>query len=198
MKQPHCYCVWVHDSDNGYYTVYYTAVSTDRVCSKTAAGSLDYSIIDEDRTYILDGYTIPCEGVVNAWEFCYQVEGESPVTFYPGLWRLTSSSGFILITRRYSLIQSNNITFSPTGNILSCQMFNLSETEQFTAPEGSVVGLYSNKGSPRPLLLFTNNDNDITYQVSGNQTSVTGNFNNDVNYNIAIKVYIGKYRLLSV
>jgi len=157
------------------------------------SNSEDYDTLNEDRTYILNGYTVPCEGVVNAWEFCYQVEDESPVTFYPGIWRLTRSSGFILITREYSLIQSNNVTFTPNGNRLSCQTFNLSVTEQFTAPEGSVVGLYSNKGSAPPLLLVPNNINYVTYQVSGNQTSVIGNINNDVDYNIAIKAHIGKF-----
>ena len=151
------------------------------------------NIVDEDRTYILNGFTTPCGGVVNAWEFCYQVEGQDSVTFYPGLWELTSTTGFFFVTRRYSLIQSNNVTFTPTGNTISCQIFNLSVTEQFTAPAGSVVGLYSNTGSPRPLLSITNKNSDVSYQVSGNQTSVTGNNMNDVNYNIAIRAHISKF-----
>ena len=172
----------------------YTAASNDRACSEIIAGSL-IDTIDEDRTYILNGFTTPCEGVVNAWEFCYQVEGQDSVTFYPSLWRLTRNR--FGVTREYSLIQSNNVTFTPTGNTISCQIFNLSVAEQFTAPADSVVGLYSNKGSPRPLLLVTYKDSDVSYQFSGNQTSVTGNNRNDVNFNIAIKVHIGMFDPIS-
>jgi len=156
------------------------------------------NIVDEDSTYILNGFTTQCGGVVNAWEFCYQVEGQDSVTFYPSLWRLTDASNiFGFVTRQYSLIQSNNVTFTPTGNTISCQMFNLSVTEQFPAPEGSVVGLYSNTESPRPLLSITNKDSDVSYRFSGNQTSVTGNNINDVNYNIAIRAHISKFSLHS-
>ena len=77
------------------------------------------------------------------------------------------------------------LTFNP------CQIFNLSDTDQFTAPAGSVVGLYSNVGTQ---LLHTNTDNSITTynQFSGNQSSVRTTGNNDVNYNIAIRVHLGK------
>ena len=54
------------------------------------------------------------------------------------------------------------------------------------------MGLYSNVFTQ---LLHTNTDSSIsTYQFSGNQSSVSnvGN-NNDVNYNIAIRVHRGKY-----
>ena len=55
------------------------------------------------------------------------------------------------------------------------------------------MGLYSGTG---PLLLCTSNDTSITtYKFSGNQSSVSkpGN-NDDVDYNIAIRVYLGKNR----
>ena len=177
----------------------YTAASNERACSETIAGSL-IDTIDEDSTYILNGFTTQCEGVINAWEFCYQVEGQNSVTFYPSLWRLTDTTrnliGFI-VSRQYSLIQSNSVTFTPTGNTFSCQIFNLSVTDQFITPVGSVVGLYSNRGSPRPLLLNTDRDSGVSYQVRGNQTSVTGDSRNNVNLNIAIKVHIGKFDPIS-
>ena len=78
-----------------------------------------------------------------------------------------------------------------TSGIDSCQRVNLSTTDQFTAPAESVVGLYSNTGTH---LLRTNTDSSITtYQFIGNQSSVnnTGN-NDDVSYNIAISVHLGK------
>ena len=92
----------------------------------------------------------------------------------------------------YTLVQSNNVTYDPRGSALNnfpCQIFNLSDADQFTAPAGSVVGLYITK----TLLLHTNTDSSITnYQFSGNQSSVSSTGNSDVNYNIAIRVHLGK------
>ena len=150
----------------------------------------DSIIVTQGQTYILAGYTVPCSGTVVAWEFCYQISGGS-VTFYPGIWRITGTSGG---NTDYELVQSNTITYDATintGGIDSCQRVNLSTTDQFTAPAGSVVGLYSNVG---PLLLHTNTDSSITtYRSSGNQSSVNSVDNNDnFNYNIAVRVHLGK------
>ena len=117
------------------------------------------------------------------------------VTFYPGIWRIIKTTGN---NRNYELIQSNSITYDASirtnGNSDDqCQRVNLSETDQFTAPAESAVGLYSNV---QTQLLHTNTDSSITtYQVNGNQSIVSkpGN-NDDVNYNIAIRVHLGKYR----
>ena len=130
-----------------------------------------------------------------AWEFCYQKNVATSVTFYPGIWRMTGTTG---ANKFYALVQSNNITYnasiqtSGTSND-QCQRVNLSVTDQFTAPAGSVVGLYSGIG---PILLHTNTDSSITtYQFSGNQSSVTinpgANPRADVNYNIAIRLRFG-------
>ena len=99
----------------------------------------------------------------------------------------------------YTLVQSNIVTYDqsvrdpqdPTSNF-ACQRFNISDTDQFTVPAGSVVGLYSNIGT---ILLHTDDTDSstTTYQFSGNQSSVSINGNNDVNYNIAIRVHLGKY-----
>ena len=150
-------------------------------------GSLDHDemIIGQDQTFILTGYTVQCEGIVTTWEFCYQVLGGLPsATFNPGIWERTGGT-------TYSLIQSNTVTFSPSvGSTFSCQNYTLPVTKQFTAPSGSVVGLYSNL---HVLLLYTTNNSQITtYQVNGNQSSVVGGSANDVNYNIAIRVYLGE------
>ena len=94
----------------------------------------------------------------------------------------------------YELVQSNTVTFDPRGTSLDnfpCKILTLLNTDQFTAPAGSVVGLYSNVVIQ---LIHTNNDSSITtYQFSGNQSSVN-NASNDivVNYNIAIRVHLGK------
>ena len=158
--------------------------------------SHDSNIVLQGQTFILAGYAVPCIGTVVAWEFCYRISVGS-VTFYPGIWRITGTSGNSGNTD-YELVQSNNITYDQsiqTSSIDSCQIFNLSTTDQFTAPAGSVVGLYSNVGTQ---LLHTNTDSSVTtYQFNGNQSSVslTGNGNmNDVNYDIAIRVHLGKYR----
>ena len=152
----------------------------------------DERIIDIAHTYILAGYTVQCEGIVTTWEFCYQVLGVQSVTFYPGIWEITGTSGG---STTYSLIQSNAVTFNPrVGNVFQCRNYTLPVTEQFTAPSGSVVGLYSNNFVQ---LLRTNTDDQITtYQVAGNRSSVDGGSANDVNYNIAIRVHLGKLVVL--
>ena len=154
--------------------------------------SHDSKIVTVDQTFILAGYTVLCSGTVVAWEFCYQAGNTAPVTFYPGIWRITGSSS--MGNTDYELVQSISVTYDPsiqTSGIYSCQKVNLSTTDQFTASAGSVVGLYSNVMTQ---LLYTNTDSSITtYQCSRNQSSVntTGN-SDDVNYNIAIRVHLGK------
>ena len=155
------------------------------MCTDTV-GSLshDSNIITAGRKFILAGYTVSCNSTVVAWEFCYRIIN-SIVTFYPGIWRITGNTD----SRDYVLVQSNSITYDAsiqTSGINSCQRVNLSVTDQFTAPAGSVVGLYSNVHTQ---LLHTNNDSSITtYRFNGNQSSVS----NAVNYNIAIRVHLGK------
>ena len=130
-----------------------------------------------------------------AWEFCYQILGVTSVTFYPGIWKITGTSGD---NTDYALVQSNNVTYQPSvsdpqdpTNNFPCQIFNLLDTDQFTAPAGSVVGLYSNVITQ---LLHTNTNSSITtYQFSEKQSSVRAGNNDDVNYSIAIRVHIGEY-----
>ena len=153
--------------------------------------SHDSNIVPQGQTFILAGYTVPCNGTVVAWEFCYRIAPAS-VTFYPGIWRITGTTGS---NTNYELIQSNSITYDASiliSAINSCQRVNLSTTDQFTAPAGSVVGLYSNTG---PQLLHINTNSLVTtYGFSGNQSNVINAGNNgDINYNIAIRVYLGKH-----
>ena len=177
--------------------MHYIAVSGQECTDTVTVGSLshDSNVISPDQTFILAGYTVPCSGTVVAWEFCYRLSAVT-VTFYPGIWRI---NGTMSGNTDYTLVQSNSVTYDqsirdpqdPT-NIYPCQIFNLSDTDQFTAPAGSVVGLYSNVGTQ---LLRTNTDSSTTtYQFRGNQSSVNnGGNSNDVNYNIAIRVQLGKY-----
>ena len=156
--------------------------------------SHDSNIVTEDQgqTFILAGYTISCNGTVVAWEFCYQISDAASVTFYPGIWRteMRGSSGKI----DYVLVKSNTVTFDPkdaSANNYSCRMFHLLDTDQFTTPAESVVGLYSDVG---PQLLRTNTDSSITtYQSNGNQSSFRANDNSitELRYNIAIRVHLG-------
>ena len=166
-------------------------------------GSLrhDRIIITEDKTFILADYVIPCNGTVVAWEFCYQISRTQSATFYPDIWRITdvANNG----NTDYELVQSNDVTFDPRGTAVNnhpCKNFNLPDTEQFTAPAGSVIGLYSNTAAIRPQLLITDNMNSsvTTYQFNGNRSEVNNakpNKNKDVNYNIAIRVHIGKLHM---
>ena len=177
--------------------IHYIAVSGQECIDTVTVGSLshDNNIVDLDQTFILAGYTVPCSGTVVAWEFCYQILGAT-VTFYPGIWRIT---GTMSGNTDYTLVESNIITYDQTVRDpqdpinVGCQIFNLSDTDQFTAPARSVVGLYSNYFGVQ--LLHTNTNSSITtYQFSGNHSSVNNAGNNDdVNYNIAIRVHLGKY-----
>ena len=171
----------------------HTIVVNSQECTDTV-GSLshDNNFVTVDQTFILADYTVPCSGTVVAWQFCYQRSAASSVTFYPGIWRITGTS---LSNTDYALVQSNNVTYDQSVrdpqdpiNDFPCQIFNLSDADQFTAPAGSVVGLYSYVIAQ---LLRTNTDNSLTtYRFSGNLSNA-GN-NNDVNYNIAIRVHLGK------
>ena len=153
----------------------------------------DSSIADQQKTFILAGYTVPCNGTVVAWEFCYQISNASSVTFYPGIWRIAGTIGCSDNTK-YELVQSNNITYDQsiqTSGTYSCQRVNLSTTDQFTAPAGSVVGLYSNNGTQ---LLRANTSHDLitTYQFEEKDSSVTTRGkSNDADFNIAIRVHLG-------
>ena len=144
--------------------------------------------VSGDRTFILAGYIVPCNGTVVAWEFCYRI-GIGSVTFYPGIWMVTG----LMDNKNYELIQSNSVTYNQSihtnGGINSCQRVNLSTIDQFTAPAGSVVGLYSGIGRH---LLHANTDSSITtYRFNGNHSSVS-NAGNDVNWNISIRVHLGR------
>ena len=154
--------------------------------------SHDSRIVTQDQTFLLAGYTVPCSGTVVAWEFCYRISNSTSVTFYPGIWRITGTTGN---NTDYELIQSNSVTYDSsiqTSGNDGCQRVNLSTTDQFIAPAGSVVGLYS---SIITQLLHTNTDSSITtYQLRKNRSSVTmADNDDDVNYNIAIRVHLGMY-----
>ena len=173
--------------------ILYTIAANGQECTDTVTvGSLshDNNIIPFDRTFILAEYTIPCSGTVVAWEFGYRISSAESVTFYPGIWRII---GTMSGNTDYTLVQSNTVTYNQTGtfdNIYRRQIFNLLEQDQFIAPAESVVGLFSLFGAQ---LLFTNTDSSITtYAFSRNQSSVNINTSEDVNYNIAIKVHLGK------
>ena len=174
----------------------------DDTSDGVVVGSLNYdsNIIDEDETYILAGYIVPCDGTVVAWEFCYHISGVSSVTFYPGIWRITDQKNNGKTD--YELIQTSTITFNPShtpSNTNPCQNYTLSGEEQFIAPSGSVIGLYSNSGMARPQLLRTDNKDDsvTTFQFSRNRSSVDDaqpdRNKQDVDYNIAIRVHLSKY-----
>ena len=159
--------------------------------------SHDRNIVPFIKTFILAGYTVPCSRTVVAWEFCHRAGNNVPVTFYPSIWKITGTVS--TSNTNYELVQSNRVTYDSTvltGGIdhdHPCQRVNLSTTDRFTAPAGSVVGLYSNVGTQ---LLYTNSNSSMTtYQFSGNQSSVSISGNStDVNYNIAIRVHLGKWK----
>ena len=167
------------------------AVSGQECTDTVESLNHDSNIVTVGQTFILAGYTVPCNSIVVAWEFCYRITAGLFI-FYPGIWRITGTTGN---NGDYALVQSNAITYNGSiqtsgTSIYQCQRVNLSVTDQFTAPAGSVVGLYS--GTQAQLLHTSTNSSITTYQFNGNQSSVS-NAVNDVNYNIAIRVHLGKY-----
>ena len=179
--------------------LYTTTGASGTGCTEPdTVGSLDHNEIPihEGVTYILDGYTVQCEGIVTTWEFCYRIQNTSIAQLVTGIWNITGFTGNNAGNPIYSLIQSNTVTFTPSGvgPSFSCQNYTLPITERFSAPSGSVVGLYATTGATRPLLLRSANSEQITtYQITGNKSTVeiTGN-GQEVNYNIAIRVHFGK------
>ena len=168
-------------------------------------GSLNRNVnstpITQDQTVILADrqYTVPCDGNVTAWRFCYQPFGNngSVISFSAGVWRIsktnysdsTNYSGSV----NYMLINSSVISFSLDGSgdaNYPCQILNLPLTDQYTAPAESVVGLYSNGGTMYPLLLNTSS-NVTAYKFDGNRTDVNISDGEVGSYNIAIELYLG-------
>ena len=154
----------------------------------------DYTFIFTDSEY-----TVACEGTVIAWEFCYRTQGNNTtvMTFYPGIWIPTETNATI----GYALVQSSTVTYTTAqvnddNNDVVCQTFNLSDTDQFIAPVGSVVGLYSNITRLQAFLLRTNRTNMpslTSYRFSGNHSIVNATNGTNTRYNIALKVHLGRY-----
>ena len=149
----------------------------------------DYTFIFTDTEY-----TVACEGTVIAWEFCYRTQGNTtPVmTFYPGIWIPTETNA----TTEFKLVQSSVVTYTtpPVGNdVVLCDTFNLSRADQFTAPAGSVVGLYSNISRLQSFLLRTNRTMSSlnSYRFSGNHSIVNATGGN-TRYSIALRVHLGR------
>ena len=173
------------------YFVATTLVSGHECTNTVAVGSLrhDNITVNSNQTFILAGYTIPCSGIAIAWEFCYHTSGSESVTFYPGVWRATGTMDDG--TTEYELVQSSKITYNSTGNDSNkfpCDIFKLSAEDQFTVQENFCIGLYS---GIETQLLLTNNTDRHPKATYGNRSKVD-NINKDVNYEIAIKVHLGK------
>ena len=163
-------------------------------------GSLKHDRIHvvNDRTFIFadSEYTVDCERVVVAWQFCYRVFSGAPtdpVTFYPSIWMPSGTND----TTHYTLIQSSPVTFTPVqvGNTTSiiCPTVSLSTADQFTAPAGSVVGLYSFRRYKLELLRTRKIQSSMTtYQFNGNQSIVQVVNGSDVGYNIALRAHFGR------
>ena len=152
-----------------------------------------------DRTFIFADrkYTVGCERTVVAWQFCYRVFSgapANPVTFYPSIWMPSGTNDTI----HYTLIQSSSVTFIPALNTtdILCPTVSLSTTEQFIAPAGSVLGLYSFRTRMKDKLELLRTDitqsSITTYQFFGNQSSVQVVNNSDVGYNIALQAHFGR------
>ena len=169
------------------------AVISGQNCTDTV-GSLysDHksSIIFSGRTFILADYQTSCEGNVVAWEFCYKIlERESnTASFIASVWKISENDNtFVQVNSSYVTFTLNKNAFGNT-----CQRVNLSTTDQFTAPAGSIVGLYCEGGDMRSLLLGTDDGLDVTtYLYDSTWTSLKISDGHRVNYSITIKLHLG-------
>ena len=169
------------------YLIVSRSVCGQECTSTITVGSLKHhgsKTIDANCTYILAGYTIPCDGIVVAWEFCsHKTSDATPVTFYPGVWRINENE------TSYFLVRSNNVTYS--AKEVECQTFNVSVTDQFSASKGSVVGLYVDKGQSSAQLLFSKKvESPTTYKIKSNQSNIDNK--NPIKLNISLRAHIGK------
>ena len=145
----------------------------------------DYPVVAASTYIIADHkYTVPCKGKVIAWNFCYRsINKTTAVSFTAGIWINTSNN-------TYKEVNSTIIEFIPNrinDSVNPCQTIYLLEANQFVAPIGSIVGLYSNTEA---LLLYSNS-NIATYMYDGNKTQYQINDNKTHNYMIAINVHLG-------
>ena len=166
-------------------------------CSDTV-GSLNYNMnstnIAQGKTFIVADhqYTVYCDGNVIGWKFCYQLYGNngSVISFIAGIWRSSgiNRSG----STSYMQVNSSVISYFQNGSngTTYCQRVDLSATDQFTAPAGSVVGLYSNV-APMFSSLKTTSSNTTVYMFDENGTEYNTSDGEVGNYNIAIELYLG-------
>ena len=104
------------------------------------------------------------------------------MTIYPSIWRLINSSD------TYELIGVNEVIIPAGGQ--QCLAHNISSDQQFSVQTGDIVGVYTND-----VLFYTSNNlSTMTYFYSNNRSGiVTLDGRSAFDFNIAIKVYVGKY-----
>ena len=139
-----------------------------------------------NSTYLLPYYTIPCDGVVYGWEFCYlAISDTNPVTFYPSIWRPSDADS-------HTSVNINRVTFTAIANSgFQCLNHTVSDNEQFSVLTGDIVGLYSsadtwlasNRNSSLVSFIYTNSNQSGTVDNTGR--SLTDEMR-------AIKVHISK------
>ena len=171
------------------------AVISGQNCTDTV-GSLylnsGSSIVYASRTFILADYQTSCEGNVTAWEFCYRKEtgNKTAASFNASVWKISGENN-----DTFAQVNSSYITFTLDNNATDlniCQRVNLSTADQFTAPAGSVVGLYCEGGKMQSQLLWTDRGSSITtYVYDSTAASLIISDGQRVNYTITIKLHLG-------
>ena len=169
------------------YLIVSRSVCGQECTSAITVGSSDHDskkTTDAGYTYILAGYTIPCDGIVTAWKFCSQKTSvATPVTFYPGIWRKNGTG--------YFLVRSNNVTVTYNPKEGKCQTFNVPVPDQLSASVESVVGLYIDKGqSSSQLLLSKKGESPTTYKIKNNRSNIVNE--TPIKVNISFEAHIGK------
>ena len=110
-------------------------------------------------------------------------------SFNASVWKISGENN------TFTQVNSSYVTFTLSKNATGhnvCQRVNLSTTDQFTAPAGSVVGLYCEGGPMRSLLLKTDSDSNVTtYLYDSTATSLMISDGERLNYSITIKLHLG-------
>ena len=144
-------------------------------------------ILASNSTYLLLNYTVPCNGTVYAWEFCYLPLTNDPKTFYPSFWRPID-------TNTQTLVNINRITYSRSGQgvgIIQCLNHTVPDDEQFDVLIGDIVGLYSNT-NPSLVSYTFNSVISYIYGNSNQSGTVDNEGRSTTDRIIAIKAYISE------
>ena len=143
-------------------------------------------LVQPNSTYLLPNYTIPCNGTVYGWEFCYLRASTSPAIFYPSIWRPIDSN-------TYTLVDINRIAYMPTVGVgIQCLNRTVPDSERFNVLTGDIIGLYSDVNSQLASYTTSHPSFSFIYSNSNRSGTVDNRRRSSTDRIIAIKAYLSK------